>query len=83
MKVLVEYKFDNIRAAIINNREGINLDLIEKSRKRTYGETLERNDDVKGDLDDDVMDKLIYVFSQIRYTKAKTYRRYIYICQCI
>lgn len=36
-------------------------------------------DNAKGDLDDDVMSKSIYVFSQIKYTKTKTYRRYISI----
>lgn len=81
MKALVKNKFDNIGAAITNNREGIDLDLMDESRKKTYRETVGRNDDVKGDLADDVMSKSIYIFSQIRYTKTKTYRRYIYICQ--
>lgn len=81
MKALVEDRFDNIRPAITNSGEGINLDLMDESRKRTYRETIRGDDDVEGDLDDDVMGKLIYVFSQIRYTKTKTYRRYIYIRQ--
>lgn len=70
---MVKNKFNNIGASIINNKEGINLDLISKSRKKTYREILEG--------DNDVMRKLIYIFSQIRYIKTKTYKRYIYIHQ--
>ena len=81
MKALVEDRFDDIGAAIINSREGIDLDLMGESRKKTYRETLGGDDDAEGDLDDDVMGKSICVFSQIRYTKTKTYRRYIYIRQ--
>ena len=83
MKVLVKNKFNNIGAAIINSRKDIDLDLIDKSRKKIYRETLKEDDDSKWDLDNDVMDKLIYIFSQIKYTKIKTYKRYIYICQYI
>lgn len=79
MKVLVKDRFDNIGAAITNNGEGIDLDLMDKSRKRIYKEMLGGDDDAKRDLDDDVMGKSIYIFSHIRYTKIKTYRRYIYI----
>lgn len=81
MKALVEDRFDDIGAAITNSGEGIDLDLMGESRKRTYRETLGGDDDAEGDLDDDVMGKSICVFSQIRYTKTKTYRRYIYIRQ--
>lgn len=79
--MLVEDRFDNIRAAITKSGEDINLNLMDKSRKRTYRETVRGDDDGEGDLDNDVMGKSIYVFSHIRYTKKKTYRRYIYICQ--
>lgn len=81
MKALVEDRFDDIGAAITNSGEGIDLDLMGESKKRTYRETLGGDDDAEGDLDDDVMGKSIYVFFQIRYTKTKTYRRYIYIRQ--
>ena len=77
----MENRFDNIGAAITNSGESINLDLMDESRKRIYRETLERDDDAKRDLDDNMMGKSIYVFFQIRYTKIKTYRRYIYIRQ--
>lgn len=39
MKALVEDRFDNIGAAITNSGEGIDLDLMDESRKRTYRET--------------------------------------------
>lgn len=81
MKMLVEDRYDNIGAVIINSRKSIDLDLIDKSRKRIYKEMLKGNDDAKGDLDDNVIDMSIYVFSQIRYTKTKTCKRYIYIRQ--
>ena len=81
MKALVENRLDNIGAAITNNRKGIDLDLIDKSRKKMYRETLRGDDNIKEDLDNDMIGKLIYIFSQIRYTKIKTYRRYIYIRQ--
>lgn len=77
----MEDRFDDIGAAITNSREGIDLDLMDESRKRTYRETLGGGDDAEGDLDDDVMGKSIYVFSHINYTKIKTYRRYIYVRQ--
>ena len=73
--------FDNIEATITNSGEGIDLDLMGESRKKTYKETLRGDDEVDSDLDNDVIGKLIYIFSQIRYTKTKTYRRYIYIRQ--
>ena len=69
----MEDKLDNIGAAIINNGEDIDLDLMDESRKKTYKETLRRDDDAEGDLDNDIIDKLIYVFFQIRYIKTKTY----------
>lgn len=46
-----------------------------------YKETLVGDNDTKRDLDNDVIDKSSYVFSQIRYIKLKTYKRYIYIRQ--
>ena len=79
MKALVEDRFDNIGAAITNSKEGIDLDLMDESRKKTYRETVGGDDDAEEDLDDDVIGKSIYIFSQIRYTKIKTYKRYIYI----
>lgn len=81
MKALVENRFNDIGTAITNSGENIDLDLIDESRKKIYRETVGGDDNVEGDLDDDVMGKSIYVFSQIRYTKTKTYRRYIYIRQ--
>lgn len=51
----MENWFDDIGAAIINSGEGVDLDQMDESRKRTYRETLGG--------DDDVMDKSIYVFS--------------------
>lgn len=81
MKALVEDRFDDIRAIITNSGEGIDLDLMDENRKKTYRETVGRDDDAEGDLNDDVIDKSIYIFSQIKYTKTKTYRKYIYICQ--
>lgn len=81
MKALVKDRFDSIRAGITNGGEAINLDLMEKSRNKTYTETLGGDKDTEENLDDDVMGKSIYVFSQIRYTKTKPDRRYIYICQ--
>ena len=81
MKALVKDRFNDIGAAITNSGEGIDLDLMDESRKRTYRETVGGENDAEEDLDDDVMDKSIYIFSQIRYTKTKTYRRYIYIRQ--
>lgn len=77
----MEDRFDNIGAVIINSGEDIDLDLIRKSRKMIYREMLRGDDDVERDLDDDVIGKSIYIFSRIRYTKTKTYRRYIYIRQ--
>lgn len=77
----MENRFDNIRATITNNEEDINLDLIYKSRKKTCKKILGRDDNTEGDLDNDMTGKSIYVFSQMRYTKIKTYKRYIYICQ--
>lgn len=63
MKILVEDRFDDIGATITNSRKSIDLNLINKSRKRTYRKTLGGDDNVKGDLDDNVMGKSIYVFS--------------------
>lgn len=63
MKALVEDRFDNIRAAIINSRESIDLDLIGESRKKTYKKTLGGDDNAERDLDDDVIGKSIYIFS--------------------
>lgn len=77
----MENRFNNIRATITNSKEDINLNLIGKSRKKMYKETLMRDNDIKRDLNDNVIDKSSYVFSQIRYTKLKTYKRYIYIRQ--
>lgn len=71
MKTLVEDRFDNIGAAITNSEEGIDQDLIDESKKRTYREIVRGDNNVEGDLDDDVIGKSIYVFSQIRYIKIK------------
>lgn len=80
MKTLVKNKFDNIEAAITNSGEDIDMDLIDKSRKKIYRKTLRKDNDLKRDLNNDIIGKSIYIFSQIRYTKIKTYNRYIYIC---
>lgn len=48
MNVLVEDNFNNIRSTIINKREIIDLDLIKKSRKKTYIETLKKKIIQKG-----------------------------------
>lgn len=77
----MEDKFDNIKAAITNSREDIDLDLIGESKKRTYRKALGRDNNIKRDLDNDMIGKSIYIFSQIRYIKTKTYKRYIYIRQ--
>lgn len=81
IKALVENRFDNIGVAITISREDIDLHLIDKSRKKTYKEVLGEDNNVKGDLDNNVIGKSIYIFSRIRYTKTKTYKRYIYIRQ--
>lgn len=52
-----------------------------KVKKKIYKKTLGGDDDAKEDLNNDVISKSIYIFSQIRYTKTKTYKRYIYIRQ--
>lgn len=59
---MIEDRFDNIGAAITNSGEDINLDLIGENRKRMYREILRGDDDVERDLDNDVIDKSIYVF---------------------
>ena len=79
IKTLVEDRFHNNGAVITNNQEGIDLDLIGKIRKTVCRKTLKEDDNIKKDLDDNVISKSIYVFFQIRYTKTKTYKRYIYI----
>lgn len=79
--MLAEDRFNNIGIAITNNEKDIDLNLIDESRKKMYKETLGGDDNVKEDLNVDIMDKSIYVFSQIKYIKTKTYRRYIYIDQ--
>lgn len=81
MKTLLEDRFNNIKAAIINSGKGIDLNLMDESRKRTYKEIIGRDNNVKIDLDNNVIGKSIYIFSLIRYTKIKTYKRYIYIRQ--
>lgn len=62
MKTLVKNRFDNIVAAISNNRKNIDLNLMDKSRKTIYKEILGKNDDRKRDLDNNIIDKSIYVF---------------------
>lgn len=47
--MLVKDRFDNIQATITNIGEGINLDLMDESRKKTYKEILGRDDDAKKD----------------------------------
>lgn len=81
MKELVEDKFKNIRAAITNNGKNIDLDLKGKTRKKTYKEILKKDDNIEGNLEDDMIDKSIYIFFQIKYAKTKIYRRYIYVYQ--
>lgn len=44
-----------------------------------YQKTLRENDNVKRDLNNNIMNKSIYTFFQIRYIKTKIYKRYIYI----
>lgn len=53
--------FNGIRAIFINNRENINLYLINKSWKKIYKKILER-DNIKKDLNNDIINKLIYIF---------------------
>lgn len=72
--------FNNIRTVIINNKGSINLNLIGKSRKITYKKTLRKDDNIKGNLNNNMIRKSIYIFSQIIYIKTKIYKRYIYIC---
>lgn len=62
IKTLVEDKFDNIIAAIINSRKNIDIDLIDKSKKKIYKEILEKNNNAKRNLDNNIIDKLIYIF---------------------
>lgn len=81
MEALVEDRYDNIRAAITNNKQVIGLDQMDENRKRAYKGTLGRDNDTERDLDNDMIDKPIYVLFLIRYTKIKIYSRYIYICQ--
>lgn len=76
---MVEDKFNNNGAIIRNSRESFNLDLMSENRKNMYRETLGGDNNAKGDLDDNMMGKSIYIFFQIKYTKTKTYKRYIYI----
>ena len=64
MKTLIEDKFDNIQAVITNSRLGIEWDLMDKRRKRMYREILRKNNNIKGNLDNDIINKSIYVFSQ-------------------
>lgn len=79
MKTFIQNTFDNIGVTITNCGEGIDLNLIDKSRKKTYRKTLGGDGDIERNLNDDMIGNSIYVFSQIRYTKTKIYRRYIYI----
>lgn len=77
----MEDRFNNIKAIITNRKENTDLNLINKNRKKMYRETLKKDDDVERDLDNNVIGKSIYIFSQIKYTKIKTYKRYIYVRQ--
>lgn len=76
---MIKNRFDNIKAAIINNRKNINLDLINKSRKNIYKKILKRNNNSDKNLNNNIIDKLIYIFFWIRYIKTKTNKKYIYI----
>lgn len=44
----------------MNNKEEINLDLIEEGRKRIYKKVLGRKKDVKRDLNNNIINKSIY-----------------------
>lgn len=59
----------------------INLDLINKSKKNIYKKILEKDNNIKKDLNNNIIGKLIYIFFQIIYIKIKTYKKYIYIYQ--
>lgn len=76
---MIKNRFDNIKAAIINNRKNINLDLVNKSRKNIYKKILKKNNNSDKNLNNNIIDKLIYIFFWIRYIKTKTNKKYIYI----
>lgn len=61
IKTLVKDKFDNIRAVIINIREGIDINLIDESKKKIYKKILEKNNNAKRNLDNNIIDKSIYI----------------------
>lgn len=54
--------FDGIGAAIINNKKSFNLDLIDKSLKKTYKKILEEDNNIKKDLNNNIISKSIYIF---------------------
>lgn len=70
----MKIRLDDIEAAIINNKENIDWDLIDKSSKKIYRQILRKDDNVNEDLHNNVMGKSIYIFSQIKYIKTKTYK---------
>lgn len=70
----MKIRLDDIEAAIINNRENIDWDLIDKSSKKIYRQILRKDNNVNEDLHNNVMGKSIYIFSQINYIKTKTYK---------
>lgn len=51
------------------------MNLINKNRKKY----IKKDNNIKKDLDNNIIDKLIYIFFQIKYIKIKIYKRYIYI----
>lgn len=65
MKILLKNKFDDIEAIITNSREDIDLDLMKENKRKKYKKTLEKKDDAKRDFDNNVIYKLIYLFSNI------------------
>lgn len=56
IKILAKNKFNNI---ITNNGKSINLNLINKRKKKTYKKTLKRNNNIKKDLDNNIISKEI------------------------
>lgn len=58
MKTLIENRFDNVKATIINNIKKIYLDLIDKNRKKIYKKILGSKNHAKRDLDILIIEKL-------------------------
>lgn len=47
MKTLTKKRFDNIKVTIINNSKSIDLDLINKNRKKIYRKIFKKNNNTK------------------------------------